>query len=670
MSNNKTDPPLIVDGNTYSKKSSPAAIEPLQHLQEAHQQLPQIVSSYQPHYHQHASLQTVTSQQESNLFAVSNAPLSPGVCNGHQIGYSGPNLQTACSPYPQQCQIMPPYYPPNQPLPPTGFPSHSLSHSAAHTLPAAHLHPEIPLPSPGLAFPYVNSPVSPHSSGQHQYFDYPHGSGQLPPRPGVASHQYQEYCSSVSRSSLQTDQYTGYPTGASNRLQNHSQTQQHYSYPQAPMGPGLSFGIQSRRPSNDATGYSRNKSTISARSGSRIPRPRLPQARHGSSATTSTTVSSIESGDPSDTKSKFVLGPPRKPRQSGYALWIGNLPTKTDLMDLVRHVCSLTDGLESLFLIAKSNCAFANFEDEPSWNNALQKIHEAEFNNTHLVARHRRTSTGAPLVTSLEADATGNLFISTGDLGTSKTDEPSSASTQLSSVAGDTAMSGNRNRAKSRFFVLKSLTADDLELSVRTGIWATQPHNEDVLNEAFEYADNVYLIFSANKSGEYFGYARMSSPLNNDPDAAIAFGSLSTQLANVGVPTAVLVPSNDKVPDGRIISDTIRGTTFWEIQRQDGKDSINDQADSSISVHDSMDETKAFGKPFKLDWLSTAKVPFHHTKGILNAWNGNRDVKIARDGTEIEPSAGFKLLALFERVGASCPGVTDKAEQTITTTTS
>lgn len=39
---------------------------------------------------------------------------------------------------------------------------------------------------------------------------------------------------------------------------------------------------------------------------------------------------------------------------------------------------------------------------------------------------------------------------------------------------------------KDKFFVVKSLTVEDLELSVRNGIWATQSHNEEVLNKAYE----------------------------------------------------------------------------------------------------------------------------------------------------------------------------------------
>ena len=36
-----------------------------------------------------------------------------------------------------------------------------------------------------------------------------------------------------------------------------------------------------------------------------------------------------------------------------------------------------------------------------------------------------------------------------------------------------------------RYFVVKSLTVEDLDLSVRNGIWATQAHNEAILNKAF-----------------------------------------------------------------------------------------------------------------------------------------------------------------------------------------
>ena len=47
--------------------------------------------------------------------------------------------------------------------------------------------------------------------------------------------------------------------------------------------------------------------------------------------------------------------------------------------------------------------------------------------------------------------------------------------------------SGDPNtKVKDRYFVMKSLTVEDMELSVRNGIWATQSHNEDALNKAYK----------------------------------------------------------------------------------------------------------------------------------------------------------------------------------------
>jgi len=36
-----------------------------------------------------------------------------------------------------------------------------------------------------------------------------------------------------------------------------------------------------------------------------------------------------------------------------------------------------------------------------------------------------------------------------------------------------------------RYFIMKSLTKEDLVWSVNNKVWATQPHNESILNDAF-----------------------------------------------------------------------------------------------------------------------------------------------------------------------------------------
>ncbi|UZJ56919.1 hypothetical protein CBS101457_006239 [Exobasidium rhododendri] len=64
-----------------------------------------------------------------------------------------------------------------------------------------------------------------------------------------------------------------------------------------------------------------------------------------------------------------------------------------------------------------------------------------------------------------------------------------------------------------RFFILKSLDTDDLDRSIQTGLWATQPHNEQVLDQAFRNSETVFLIFSANQSGGFYGFAKMAGPI-------------------------------------------------------------------------------------------------------------------------------------------------------------
>lgn len=176
-------------------------------------------------------------------------------------------------------------------------------------------------------------------------------------------------------------------------------------------------------------------------------------------------------------------------------------------------------------------------------------------------------------------------------------------------------------------------------------------------------ADTVYLIFSANKSGEYFGYARMTSPINQDPAAAIAFAPQAHALEAPDQPRAIATPATASAPRGRIIDDSARGTIFWEAETDDlvdGADDNDEQADhsggdSDDAPGDHPTSSKAWGKPFTLAWESTARLPFYRTRGLRNPWNANREVKIARDGTELETGVGRRLVRMFQPRAAS-PG--------------
>ena len=204
----------------------------------------------------------------------------------------------------------------------------------------------------------------------------------------------------------------------------------------------------------------------------------------------------------------------------------------------------------------------------------------------------------------------------------------------------------------------------------------------------------MYLIFSANKSGEYFGYARMTSEINQDPAAAIEFAPTSQSFDDADLPKAIPTEATETTPRGRIIDDSARGTIFWEVQSESADDQedddtgagghleeagvLSESADNISSVEkvggvdgvdglDGMDgvdgvdgadgtgESQTWGKPFQVEWLSTTRLPFYRTRGLRNPLNANREIKIARDGTDVDVAIGRKLVSLFHQEATSSP---------------
>jgi hypothetical protein len=163
-------------------------------------------------------------------------------------------------------------------------------------------------------------------------------------------------------------------------------------------------------------------------------------------------------------------------------------------MSLVLHVCKETSGLESLFLISKSNCAFANFKDEASCSAAQVKIHDSRFQTVRLVSRLRRSSVGTG--TGVSVPRGPAAFTPPSNPVVARSPSPMSEMKVGESVDGNTedARDDESPKApKDKFFIVKSLTVEDLELSVRNGIWATQSHNEESLNKAYQVITSTLL---------------------------------------------------------------------------------------------------------------------------------------------------------------------------------
>lgn len=204
--------------------------------------------------------------------------------------------------------------------------------------------------------------------------------------------------------------------------------------------------------------------------------------------------------------SSIPRGPPRKPKQSGFALWVGNLPPGANILDLKDHFSTdATRDIESLFLISKSNCAFVNYRTEAACAAALQRFHDSRFHGVRLVCRLRRGSSAPAIspetiagsetaeiisevprndsgVTVDGVDGEGEGDAATASLEVAQDIEDEAA---VSSTPAAGSGSGTK-RAPEKFFIIKSLTLQDLEQSTRTGIWATQAHNEKLLNDAYK----------------------------------------------------------------------------------------------------------------------------------------------------------------------------------------
>lgn len=135
----------------------------------------------------------------------------------------------------------------------------------------------------------------------------------------------------------------------------------------------------------------------------------------------------------------------------------------------------------------------------------------------------------------------------------------------------------------------------------------------------------------------------MISPIAADPTHASAKPQLEHKDPGDG-PKSIYTPPTQWAPEGRILDDSARGTIFWEAARPDARVDVEGQEEEEGSR-----QAQEWGKPFQIQWISTNRLPFHRTRGLRNPWNENREIKIARDGTEIEPSIGRRLVQMFHQ---------------------
>jgi len=166
----------------------------------------------------------------------------------------------------------------------------------------------------------------------------------------------------------------------------------------------------------------------------------------------------------------------------------------TDLKDHFSR--DATDDIESVFLISKSNCAFVNYRTEAACAAAMTRFHDSRFQGVRLVCRLRRTQAApAPGV------PTGPAALAPSVAQTQSATQAIQQNREVSSKAEESARQmGGLGKVNDKYFIVKSLTVEDLELSARTGVWATQAHNEEALNKAFEVRWSSFLLAKITKT--------------------------------------------------------------------------------------------------------------------------------------------------------------------------
>lgn len=169
------------------------------------------------------------------------------------------------------------------------------------------------------------------------------------------------------------------------------------------------------------------------------------------------------------------------------------------LRALLEHISKLGvgKGLVSIRSFPVTASAFVNYDDEASHKVAHEKLRGSKFHDQNLDCKFRPNAIvkGISGVTAPTGPAATlskyppPVVSEVREILTPDSQESQSASSTAHASAVTSPVSAGHVVADSakrdRFFIIKSLTKEDLDRSVCTGLWATQSQNEEKLNHAF-----------------------------------------------------------------------------------------------------------------------------------------------------------------------------------------
>ncbi|KAH8826636.1 YT521-B-like domain-containing protein [Flagelloscypha sp. PMI_526] len=402
--------------------------------------------------------------------------------------------------------------------------------------------------------------------------------------------------------------------------------------------------------------------------------------------------SSTPRGEPSQDNTSPSLQPsphPSRPspQRTPWVMWVGNLPSRTTHEELQTFLTARNSDIVSIFVIPHSNCAFVNVGSQ----DALRKCIKA-FDGKQLRPDNPRCPRLVCRIRTVEDEAKAGVVgqrmahfhkdaIRDGSVRRQDFAMPSliehwrdqddfssspplgrSGSPSTNESTDSTSSSMLAQHFPERFFILKCFTNTELQESVKTGVWTTQVHNESTLNRAFRTSRDVFLFLSENGSGAFYGYAKMASGIGNASSKSESQSRLESRRLTPPelMPRASSEPADDRAA-ARRSSDSLASAGAQSLKSTSVSPTISHAAmsppASSLDVKGkgrqlSSSDVPNQPTPFRIQWLSTERLPFRKTRHITNPWTEGREVKISRDGTELHPGAGKQLIEAWARLNA------------------
>ncbi|KAI9326088.1 YT521-B-like domain-containing protein [Obelidium mucronatum] len=219
---------------------------------------------------------------------------------------------------------------------------------------------------------------------------------------------------------------------------------------------------------------------------------------------------------------------------------------------------------------------------------------------------------------------------------------------------------------QNRYFIMKSFSQADIQISQSHNIWSTNVKNEAKLNKAFRslhqhrehhhnqqqpsainpaaaaaaaVPGNVFLIFSVNGSGGVAGVALMTNVFENNRDDGWSSRRLQVVVEESFAPATESVDSNQN--DNRAtleagLCDESAAQSSLELEERNLEDG-----------EESAPDNKLWDNPFPVKWIMRHFVPFRSFDHLVNPWNDNKPVRMSRNATELEPAVGEELIKIL-----------------------